>query len=211
MFCPEFTDSLAKYKNLKQLDFSNNNLTYLPPNIQDAKQLTKVWINGNRFICDCSMLWMARWIANFTLPSGENVIQGYKEIMCLENDKDKRQIYQLNPVEMGCFPERMPSWEIALLTVTGIVVISIAVLIIILFKKREGIKFRLLRDKGESLEGKKFDALIAYRYVTIKATNKPPPPLNINFSFMTKTLEKDMFLFVMQKRRETCLFQWFQS
>ncbi len=161
--CPEFIFSLFKRRNITQLDFSLNRLQYLPETIKEAKHLTKIWLNGNDFMCDCTMLWMIDWLANFTTPAKENVVQNYQNVTCANGILDGIPIYQLNRVTMGCFPDRMPSWEIALLVITGIAVIAIAFLIVILFKKREEIKLRLLRDKDETLEGKEFDALISYR------------------------------------------------
>ncbi len=161
--CPEFTDSLLTHTHLTQVDLSGNKLQFLPQNIIEAKHLIKIWLSGNDFQCDCSMLWMIGWLANFTTPSGENVIQDHKKITCANGEMAGLPIYQLNRVSMGCFPERMPSWEIAILAITGVVVMAVAVLIVIIFKKREEIKFRLLRDKGEILEGKEADVLISYR------------------------------------------------
>ncbi len=161
--CPEFIDSRLPNTELTQVDLSQNKLQYLPKKIMEANHLTKIWLTGNDFFCDCSMLWMIEWVANFTSPSGENVIQDHKKIMCANEEMAGLPIYQLNRVSMGCFPERMSSWEIALLAITGILVIAVAILIVIIFKKREEIKFRLLRDKGENLQGKEADVLISYR------------------------------------------------
>ncbi len=161
--CPEFIRSLSLKKMLRQLDLSENRLQYLPQNMQEAKHLTKIWLTGNPFVCDCTMLWMIDWIANFTLPSTEHVVQNYHNITCTNGVMAGQPIYTLNRVDMGCFPDRMPSWEIALLAVVGFLVIAIAVSIVFLFKKREKLKFLLLRDKDEKLDGKEFDVLISYR------------------------------------------------
>ncbi len=165
--CSEFIISLLSHTKLTHLDLSNNSLQYLPQNIQEAKHLTKIWLSGNPFVCDCSMLWMIDWIANFTLSSKEHVVQNYRNITCINTLMEESPIYKLNRVHMGCFPDRMPSWEIALLSVSGILLIAIVVIILIMFKKWEEIKFRLNiidRNRVEDITGKKSDALLSYRY-----------------------------------------------
>ena len=166
--CPIFTHSLAKHKNLVHLDLQDNNLKYLPQSIENVKHLTRVWLSGNAFICDCSMIWMIEWIANFTTSSGENVIQQYKNITCTNDVMAGKPIYLLNRVDMECFSKGMPSWGIGLL-VTGLLVFTIAAFIIIIYiyKKRKEIKLRLLQDKDENVEDKEFDVLISYRYFLI--------------------------------------------
>ena len=49
-------------KTIKYLDISNNKLQYLPKEIQDVKNFTKLWISNNPFACNCDMLWMKDWL-----------------------------------------------------------------------------------------------------------------------------------------------------
>ncbi len=171
--CPEFTSSLAQHKSLKYLDLSFNKLKYLPKNIQDAKHFTKILINHNDFICDCSMVWMIDWVSNFTLktPGKEHVIQDYTNITCSNGVLAGKPIYELNRVDLGCFPDRMPSWEIGLLASAGIVVICVGVAVFVLLRRRNQVKYWLYKrfdilDKGcdgENLDGKEFDAFLSYR------------------------------------------------
>ena len=49
-------------KNIKYLDISNNKLQYLPKEIQDTHNLTKLWISNNPYVCNCDMLWMRDWL-----------------------------------------------------------------------------------------------------------------------------------------------------
>ena len=49
-------------KTIKYLDISNNKLQYLPEEIQDIKNFTKLWISNNAFACNCDMLWMRDWL-----------------------------------------------------------------------------------------------------------------------------------------------------
>ena len=53
-------------KTLKYLDISNNTLQYLPKEIQNTNNLTKLWISDNPYTCDCDMLWMRDWLIDAT-------------------------------------------------------------------------------------------------------------------------------------------------
>ncbi len=82
-----------------------------------------------------------------------------------------KAIVELNRVDMGCYPDRLPSWEITLLVVTGILFIAIGVSMFLVFRRWKEVKFWLYKhfdildksDIGEDLEGIKFDGLLSYR------------------------------------------------
>ncbi len=169
--CPEFTASLVAHGKVRFLDLSENNLKYLPTNIQEAKHFTKIWLGGNSFVCDCSMLWMPNWVANFTLISSpkEHVVQDYQNITCANILMAGKPIYLLNQVEMGCFPDRLPAWAIALLATGGFVITVISIVMYVLFRHWDKCKFCLYRNvlktqKGD-LKDKHAEALLSYRYI----------------------------------------------
>ena len=49
-------------KNIKYLDISNNKLKYLPKEIKDTNNLTKLRISNNPYTCNCDMLWIRDWL-----------------------------------------------------------------------------------------------------------------------------------------------------
>ncbi len=167
--CQNFIDSILQAKNVIQLDISSNMLTSLPKGMQKLKNV-RIRLGGNPFDCNCDMLWMISWLANTTLPSGEHLVTDYKNVTCINGDTKEKIIYQLNRVHMGCYPNRMPSWEIALLAIVGSLMIVICMAILVVFRRWKEVKFLLYKhfdilDKRDNdcLDGIKFDGLLSYR------------------------------------------------
>ena len=49
-------------KTVKYLDISKNKLQYLPKEIKDTNNMTKLWISNNPYTCNCDMVWMRDWL-----------------------------------------------------------------------------------------------------------------------------------------------------
>ena len=171
--CPSFfqTNTKAALGHITEFDISNNLLKSVPREIVRTTKTIKIWLSKNPYMCNCDMLWMVDWLANVTLPSGEHVVQDYKDVTCSGGIADGMYIYRLNPVDIGCYPSRMSIWEIGLLTATGTILILIVMTMSFVFKKWKEVKFWLYqhfdildkRDRGEDLSGIRFDAIISYR------------------------------------------------
>ncbi len=169
--CPLFFINNRPQSFQYELDLSANKLSVVPPELLKINNF-KIWLGNNPFLCNCDMLWMISWLANATLPSGEHIVADYKNVTCSNGIYKGNQIFKLNRVDMGCYPHRMPSWEIALLAIVGILLVTFCVIMFLVFKRWNEVKFWMYkhfdildkRDKDEDLEGIKFDALLSYRY-----------------------------------------------
>ncbi len=117
---------------------------------------------------------MIDWLVNFTSHAGNHIVTDYQRATCANGAMAGKQIYKLDKVEMGCYPERMPSWEIALFVICGIIIISVAVILFVVFKWLHEFKFWLYKnfdildknDRKEDLDGINWDCLLSYRYVS---------------------------------------------
>ena len=169
--CPSFLESFVQSKHLKELGFHNNKLLSIPQEIQEIRS-AKIWLGNNPFECNCDMLWMISWLANATLSSGEHLVPDYRNVTCSNGVYQGKPIYKLNRVHMGCYPDRMPSWEIALFVIVGITLVMFCVITFLAFRRWNEVKFWIYkhfdildkRDKDENLDGIKFDGLLSYRY-----------------------------------------------
>ncbi len=169
--CPAFISKLEQRGASLRLDLSNNSLSAIPKTFEKWRTGENLWLGGNPFLCNCDMLWMVNWLANYTTSHGEQVVQDYERVTCYNDDKQKKSIIELNQVDMGCYPDRLPSWEIAVLIVAGVLLITTGIVMFLVFRRWNEVKFWLYKhfdildksDKGEDLDGIKFDALLSYR------------------------------------------------
>ena len=169
--CPSFIQSIKSNRHLEEIILSSNQLSSVPQDLQQIKY-TKIWLSNNPFLCNCDMLWMISWLVNSTLPSGEHLVPDYKNVTCSNGIHKGTPIYKLNRVDMGCYPDTMPTWQIALLGVVGFLLLAVGITMFVVFKRWKEVKFLLYkhfdildkRDKDENLEGIKYDALLSYRY-----------------------------------------------
>ena len=70
-------------KSVKQLDIRGNNLTEIPQIITKADNISKLWISGNPYLCNCDTLWMRDWLNRATNVKDKTIVQcstGKKEI-----------------------------------------------------------------------------------------------------------------------------------
>ena len=99
-----FLRNLSESKSLKWLDLSDNNLKHLPPEVQELTNLEKIWLRGNPIHCDCDMTWMINWINKFIPKTGERLVVDYAQVKCHSGEMHGKPIYQLNKVDLGCYP-----------------------------------------------------------------------------------------------------------
>ena len=174
----EFLEDLNTSKTMRWLDFSQNDFKTLPQTISQITNLDKIWLSGNPFHCDCSMIWMTKWLNNYTTPSGTHIIQDYQFVKCHSGMMKGLPIYVLNEVVMGCYPPLTELQKIAIAIGTGIAGIIIATLATIVIRNSRDIKFFFYYycvwcrsfgwtqdDKKEKLDHMKYDAYLIYRQV----------------------------------------------
>ena len=165
---PEHT--LSSLNKLIILDISYNNLSSLSIELQHLANLEAAYIAGNPITCNCDMLWLIYWLNKF-LPDGTRVVRDYEKVECSDMSKGKL-IYKLTAVEMGCFPKKLTSWQIAILGVGGGIIILVLIATTLVAKRWNEVKWFLffhfnIRDKRDEdenmLKGMKWDAMISYR------------------------------------------------
>ncbi len=166
--CESFFSSLSKGEGLKFLDISYNKLSGIPVALRNKiDYIHSLKIGSNDFYCDCNMIWMKSW-----LEEASNSVEDIKDVKCQEGLMIGTKISKLKDVKMGCYPKKIPDWGIALMASFGAFLVIIGLLMFITIRKWQEVKFWLYknfdiidkRDLGENLDGKKFDALISYRY-----------------------------------------------
>ena len=176
-----FLGNVSKNTNLKWLDLSDNNLKRLPPEVQELTNLEKIWLRGNPIHCDCNMTWMIGWINNFTTGTyRKHVVRDYAQLKCHSGKMRGKPIYQLNEVDMGCYPH---DWTIQQKLIVGLsisigTIIIVAMVIIGLYSRRgRFFMYYYLKmdtiprdDKNEDLEDMEYDAFFCYRSVRTVST-----------------------------------------
>ena len=171
-----FVSNLSESKSLKWLDLSENNLKRLPPEIQELTNLEKIWLHGNPIHCDCDMTWMIDWINNFTTGIyRKHVVRDYAQLKCHTGNMHGKPIYQLNNVDLGCYPH---DWTLQQKLILGLsasiaCIIVVAMVIVGLYSRRgRFLLYYYLKmdtippdDKNEDIEDIEYDAFFCYRSV----------------------------------------------
>ena len=173
----QFLDSVFASETIRWMDLSQNSIVTLPYKIQSLVHLQKIWLDGNPFHCDCSMTWMIGWLNNFTTSTKEHVIRDYQKLKYHSGRMKGSQIYLLNEVELGCFPNILTTWQKAGVGIgsgsSAIIIITLSTLVI---KRSRDIKFFFYYyckwctcfgvprdDKNENLDNIEYDAFLYYR------------------------------------------------
>ena len=78
-------------KNTRNMDIRGNKLKSVPRIIVHSRNNSKLWISGNRYECNCDMLWFKDWLMNN--PS----VQDKENVTC-STDKLKGSFFLNNQV-----------------------------------------------------------------------------------------------------------------
>ena len=151
---------------LQTLDLSDNRITKLPKEIKFITSFTDIQLSGNPFVCNCDMLWMRDWMANFTYH-GRRVVSDYYQVKC----NDGVPVHKLNAVKMGCFPKELTLWEKVPIGLSAVVIVVVVIAIIAISRRWNEVEwfmylhFDILNknDGQEDLNNVVKDALISYR------------------------------------------------
>ena len=106
----KFLIELKKSKTLKSLNLAENNIVSLPKKFREFTNLKKIWLGGNPFHCDCSIIWMIKWINNFTASERNHFIVDYLYVKCGSGKMIGIPIFVLTEVELGCLPSKWTVW-----------------------------------------------------------------------------------------------------
>ena len=103
----EFFSKIQTMKKAKFLNLAKNNLKTFPLTL-NGTSFSEVYLAGNAIDCNCDMLWFAHWL-NTTEPQSQNrIVKDYKRVVCEGGRWNGIQVFNLNPVNMGCFPKNIP-------------------------------------------------------------------------------------------------------
>ena len=202
---------MSENTNLKWLDLSDNKLKRLPPEVQELTSLEKIWLHGNPIHRDCDMTWMIDWINKFTTGIyRKHVVRDYAQLKCHSGKMRGKPIYQLNQVDMGCYPH---DWTIQQKLIVGLsisigTIIIVAMVIIGLYSRRgRFFMYYYLKmdtiprdDKNEDLEDIECDAFFCYRSVNFNH----PQNANLPTLCITEFLEYVSSIFVQTFYIENC-------
>ncbi len=155
------------------IDLQDNRLQQVPKSISNIG--TVRWnLCGNPWFCECDMLWMADWLANSTMLSGEHVVIDYDDVTCYHGKQIGQAIYTLKAEDMDCLPYVLATGAIAALSCIGAILLILLCVAIMAFRRWNEIRWLIYkkynmyigrRAEGEIIDGMVFDALISYRCV----------------------------------------------
>ena len=175
LFLLHLQKSSSRY--ITWLNLTKNKLRSIPSKIQELHHLNKLWLSGNPFQCDCSMVWMIGWLNNFTTPKGKNIVVDYQEVPCHSGTAVGTPIYKLNEVILGCYPKGLTIWQKVLIGVgAGTSGLVILILVIFSIKRSRTVQFFIYyrlkiksilsieRDQDdENIEEKEYDGFLSNR------------------------------------------------
>ncbi len=157
-------------ENYSYVDISTNRISELPKSIKHVSKMS-LKLGNNPYECDCDILWMSAWLINVTTSSSTTVIIDGADVKC-ETGKNRGQLIKtLTDENLDCL--QLP---IVVIVVSCLIVITIVIVIFLIFRHYDTIKFffflkyniRVNEDQVEDVDAMEFDALIAYRSVTLK-------------------------------------------
>lgn len=69
-------NDIFHYSNLQFIDLSDNEMEFLHPQaFSDLNSLSRIYLNGNRWKCDCKMAWFSRWITEQRMTRNIDLVQ----------------------------------------------------------------------------------------------------------------------------------------
>ena len=163
-------------RNILLIDVRDNIISRLPKSMSTLKAV-QFKLSGNQLICDCEMLWIADWLANTTIQSGEHgepVVIDYDEVLCYEGKQKGQAIYTLQAEDMGCLPNTLATSAIISLVCIGTLFLCMFCMCAVALRRWNEIRWFVYRkynmyigrkDDNDDIEGMVFDALISYRCV----------------------------------------------
>ena len=177
MFIWKFINITTVSSQFHKLDFARNRLTGIPSKIQELHYLEKIWLSGNPFHCDCSILWMIGWLNNFTTSIGKHIVVDYQDLRCHSGTAVGTPIYKLDKVLLGCYPKGLFILQRVIIGIgsatAGLIIIFLLLIIIkrsrtlqffIFYKLKIKSILSLKKDQeDENVECKEYDAFLSYR------------------------------------------------
>ena len=166
----EETVIYMKTASITELNLANNSITSLPSELSNISSLQSVRLSGNKYICDCEMIWMIQWLSRQT-ANGERIVKDYQNVVCHSGKLVGKQIYKLTSNEMGCYPHKLSLGEKITIGIFGTLIIGITIAILAISRRWNEVKFFLFlhfdildkNDGDEDLTDKSYDVFVSYR------------------------------------------------
>ena len=157
--------------SLIELNLINNSITSLPSkHFMNISSLQSIMLSGNKFICDCEMIWMIQLLSKRN-SNKERMVKDYQDVVCYSGKFVGKQIYKLTSDEMGCYPHKLSIAEKITIGIFGTLIIGITIAIIAISRRWNEVKFFLFlhfdildkNDGDEDLTDKSYDVFVSYR------------------------------------------------
>ena len=176
--CDLFWEQISKYTKMTSLNLAANKLLHIPENATKLNRINEVFLSGNPFHCDCDMTWMINWINNYAEVSFRHPVTDYKNMKCHSGKMFGKPIYQLDKVEMECYPHNLSTAQKVGIGVGTVLAVCLFFLAILISKRSREVKFFMFYylkldtvpkdDKNEDLTNIEYDAFFCYRSVSNK-------------------------------------------
>ena len=172
-----FFEQMHNYQMSYSLNLAENNLISIPKQVIHLDKLVSVFLGSNPYYCGCEMIWMIIWINNYTEVPGGHLVSDYKQMKCHSGKMIGKPIYQLDEVEMECYPHTLSIAQKVGIGVAATVAVLIIMLTILISKRTREVKFLMFYhlkldtvpkdDKDEDLTNMEYDAFFCFRSVSL--------------------------------------------
>ena len=174
--CDLFWKQIRNYTKLYSLNLAANHLIKIPQHATNLNKLHEVFLSGNPFHCDCDMTWMINWINNDTAVPLKHLISDYRNMKCHSGKMIGKPIYQLDKVDMECYPYKLSTTQKVGIGAGAVVVVWVFILVILISKRSREVKFFMFYylkldtvpkdDKNEDLTNMEYDGFFCFRSVS---------------------------------------------
>ncbi len=153
--------------HLRTLDLTSAGLEEFPKELSNSGSLVEVYLQGNKFRCDCDTFWIRSWLNNNTHVGKEP-----NSLICFSGKAKGKRLIEITQEDVGCYdPLRNKNKQMQkiLLSVSGsFVAVSILVAVVLKFKGHIKVwlyahfNFHPWDKVEEHVDDKDYDAFISY-------------------------------------------------
>ncbi len=173
--CDDTLHSILLTSHLKWLNLTQNNLSQISQKFKRSNHLERLWLSGNPILCGCDMAWMIELLPNAKDPYGGLLVQDYPDVKCGPGLRSGTAVWQLDKVQLGCFPKHLPSSTVLILSIFGGFVFLCMLVILLVYKNRVLVRWLVYKHFGkligvnsnEKLDDMEYDAFLSYWSVYI--------------------------------------------
>ncbi len=172
--CEDMLSRIISSNSLKSISFRNNKLRRLSAKWKTMENnvLESLYIAGNPVECKCEMLWMANWLENTTSSKGMRLVPDYKDVICASGAEIGKPVYMVDPITMGCYPERTKTWIVVVSSTIAGLILTITTILILIHHCWKLVRWLIYKnfdklvgdpDRNEDITDITFDAFLSFR------------------------------------------------